>query len=533
MALPIFELGLIFVFGAVLSYVVRGLRQPLILAYVAAGMVIGPVGLGLVTDMDSISVLAELGVAFLLFVAGLQLDFSRMKGVSFQAMVGAAVQIILTFLLGIAAASLLGLPAEAGFYAGLLLAFSSTMIVAKFLISDNEIDTLHGRTMLAILFIQDIVAVVALTFLAMGSSVSFSGIAWVIGGVGALLVGAYALNRLVFSRLMESAAGSKEMLFFTALAVCFLFMGFAYGMGLSIAIGAFIAGISLAGLRFNAEISGEMAFVRDFFGMLFFATLGMQLNPVSVAAMPLAFAAFLALIIIVKPFILSATYMALGYGSRAAVATGTGMGQAGEFVFIIAAVGLKLGQIGAPFYSLMISLVVVSMVATPYLMRSGSWLGCKLSKTRIERIFKPTFLMRMETAPKGLRGHIVVIGAGVTGTTVMDFLASKKREFVAVEWNPDVARALNAQGIYTVFGDASHTDVLERAGIRSASAVVITLPDAESGICAVREAKRGRRDVKVYARAHTAKDAELLKEAGADFITVPQLVSGEELIRRL
>lgn len=534
--MPIFELGLIFVFGAVLSYVVRGLRQPLILAYVAAGLVIGPMGLRLVTDMDSISVLGELGVAFLLFVAGLQLDFRRMRSVSFQAVGGAAVQIIVTFFLGIALAPLLGLPAEAGFYAGLLFALSSTMIAAKYLVDRGEVDTLHGRTMLAVLFIQDIVAVIALAFLARAGTAgmaSFSGVVWIVGGVAALMAGAYALNRFVFRRLMESAAESKEMLFFTALAVCFLFMGFAYGLGLSMAIGAFIAGIALAGLPWNAEIAGELVFVRDFFGMLFFAALGMQLNLAAVSSMPLAFLAFLAVLLFIKPFILSGTYLVMGYGSRASVATGAGMGQAGEFAFILAAAGLKAGQISSSFYSLMLSLVVVSMVATPYMMSAGNALGFRLSKTRIEKTFRPSFLKRMESAPRGMRGHTVVIGAGVTGRKVMDFLATKKREFVAVEWNPDVARSLNAQGFYTVFGDASHDDVLERAGIRSASAVVITLPDAETALCAVRGAKRGGRRVKVYARAHTARDAQLLKEAGADFITVPQLVSGDELIRKI
>jgi Kef-type K+ transport system membrane component KefB len=513
--------------------VARGLRQPLILAYVATGVLIGPVGLGLITDMENISLLGELGVAFLLFVAGLELDFGRIRSVGLSSLVGGAAQIFACFCLGLLIVALLGMPAIMGIYVGLLFAFSSTMIVAKFLVDKNEVDTLHGRTMLSVLLLQDVVAVLALTFLTKLDATAWNAIAWTVGGVVGLFVGAYLLNRFVFNRLMEYAAESKEMLFFTSIAVCFLFMGFAYGMGLSVAIGAFIAGISLAGLPYNIEISSELSFVRDFFAVLFFATLGMQLNLFVISEMFSVFLLFLFVIMFVKPLILTLIYLAMGYGTRASVDTGVGMGQASEFSFIMAAVGLSAAHLGRDIYSLMLSLVVVSMVLTPYMMRYRRRIHRAVCRRGVEKRFKARLLQRMERIPKGLKNHVVVIGGGVTGREIVDYLRSKRKEFVVVERNPDVARTLRRQEFYTVFGEACHEDVLVKAGINTAKLVVITIPDFEPALFAVREVKRTNRKAKVVVRAHTASDARELREAGADFIIVPELISGEKMIKTM
>jgi len=501
---------------------------------VAAGVLIGPMALKLITDMSSVSILGELGVAFLLFVAGMELDFRRIKSVGKSSVIGGVIQICITFFIGVFLVAFLGMDPVIGIYIGLLFAFSSTMIVAKFLVDKNEVDTLHGRTMLSILLIQDIVAILALTFITRIGVDAFMPMAWVIGGVSLLFVGTYVLNRFVFPHLMEYAAESKEMLFFTSIAVCFLFMGFAYGMGISIAIGAFIAGISLAGLPYNVEISSELTFVRDFFAVLFFASLGMQLNPMVISQYFDVFLLFLAVLMIAKPVILSLTYLSMGYGLRASVDTGVGMGQASEFSFILAAVGLGIGHLSHDIYSLIISVVVISMLFTPYMMRSRKKIHSLLKARGADKKFKARYLQKLQRLPgEGMKDHVILVGGGVTGRKVTDYLAQKKKKFVIVERNPDVARLLAHQGYYTVFGEACHEDVLNKAGLASAKIFIITIPDMETSLFAVKEARRSNKRLRILVRAHTARDAKDFKDAGANFMIVPELISGEGIIREM
>ncbi|MCK4532103.1 MAG: cation:proton antiporter, partial [Candidatus Aenigmarchaeota archaeon] len=346
MPLPIlFDLGLIIFISAILAYFAKMLRQPLIVAYVLAGVIVGPVGLGLITNTEEIALLSELGIVFLLFSVGLEIDFRRLRHVGFVAFMGGTIQVVLTFLLGFAVAMLFGMTNILGIYIGLLLALSSTMIVAKILADRDELNTLHGRIMLGILLLQDIVAVIALPFLRNIDSLfslEFAG-SIVLRGLGLFAI-AILLNRFFFPRILDYAAEKHEVLFLTAIANCFFFIGASYILGFSIAIGGFIAGLSMANFPYNIEIAGEVHSLRDFFSIVFFSSLGMQLNFWVIQGMFPLFITLLLLVMLLKPVILTVIYLFLGYGGRTSGYVGLGMGQASEFMFIIAAEMFLIGS---------------------------------------------------------------------------------------------------------------------------------------------------------------------------------------------
>ncbi len=538
-SLLIIDIALLITVATVFAYFARLLRQPFIVAYVLAGIIIGPLGFGLITNMEEMNVLAEIGIAFLLFAIGLEIDFRKLRSVGTAAMVGGTVQMGLTFILGFVFSLLFNFGLVVSVYMGLLVSFSSTMIVAKILVDRRQVNTLHGRIMLGILIIQDLIVIAVLPILAdFGIIMSWNTFAlMIVKGFGLFSI-AIVLNKFVFKRVLDYAANNHELLFLTAVSVCFTFIGLAYALGFSIAIGAFIGGIALAQFPYNLEIFGEMHSLRDFFSVIFFTSLGMQLSLSVISSMIIPFILFLAVIVIMKPVILSVTYLLLGYGGRNATIIGMGLGQASEFSFIIAANGLLLGHLNSGTYSLIISLVVLSMVITPYAMNCRHCITKFFSDRKFsllpESISTPTHIRKIEKKPKrGLRNHVVLFGCDVMGSKVIDYLKSKKVKFIVTEHNPEIIKDLSKDGVYTMYGDAYNEDLLKETGLYKAKLAVVTIPDVEVSGFIVGKAKRFNPSIKIYARAHSEDDANALYKAGADFVVVPDFVSGGTLVRKL
>jgi CPA2 family monovalent cation:H+ antiporter-2 len=531
MALPLlFDVGLIIFASAVLAYVARFLRQPVIIAYVLAGVIVGPAWLGLITNPDEISLLSELGIVFLLFSVGLELDFRRLRQVGFATLLGGSVQIISTFILGFVVAAAFGLQGSLAVYVGLLMAFSSTMIVAKILADREELNTLHGRIMIGVLLLQDVVAVVALPFLGSLStlpSVEFASLV-VIKGLGLFAIAILA-NRFVFPRVLDYAAKKHEILFITAVANCFLFIGLSYFFGFSIAIGGFIAGLSMANFPYNVEIGGEVHALRDFFSIIFFSSLGMQLNFLAIGGYLPVFAVLLLMLLFVKPVILAATYLLMGYGGRTSSYIGLGLGQTSEFMFIIAAELFMLGSITREFYSLLIAIVVISILITPYLLGTRNVFYNFLSRFKIH----PKSIREIENPPSALSGHTVVFGAHRMGEKVIEYLGKNREKFVVVERDPEIVKKLGRSGVHAVYGDAENDELMSKIYLGSAKLLVMTIPYADVTSYVVRKARKLNGKMRIFARARDEIDAEMIYKAGADIVVIPEVVSGENIVKKI
>ncbi|MFH1445044.1 MAG: cation:proton antiporter [Nanoarchaeota archaeon] len=539
MALLLFDIGVIIVIATIFAYLARGLKQPVIVAYVLAGVLIGPIGLGLITDAENITILAELGIAFLLFAIGLEIDFKKLKGVGISVLIGTSIQVASTFFIGYLLASMfLGMNSLISTYIGLLLAFSSTMIVAKLLSDKNEIKTLHGRIMIGILIIQDVIVIMVLPLL--GSfAVALSPelmIITALKGVG-LFALALLLNHFVFMRVLDTAAKTHEVLFLTAIAVCFVFIGLSSLLGFSIVIGAFIGGLALAKFPYNVEIVGETHSLRDFFSVIFFTSLGMQLNLSIISTMFVPFILILFCVVVLKPAILSLTYLLIGYGGRISSMIGSGLGQASEFSFIIAAQGLVLGHLGADIYSLIVSIVVVSMLLTPYTMKFRNRIYHSLSFIKmpsLEKYTMPKMIHKIESKPtRKMKNHVVVFGCDIMGGKIVEFLIKKKYKFTVADHNPETVKKLRESKINCLYGDADSEELLKVIGLFDAKLLISTIPDSNLASFVIRKARRFNPKINILARAHTTEDSEKLYKAGADYVVMPDLVSGEKIINLL
>ena len=257
------EVGIIILFAALFANISKFLKQPLILGYVIAGVLVGPAVFGLVKNMELITGLSELGIALLLFIVGLELNIKKLKDVGFAGSITGVLQVIITAGIG-AAIAYIFLPTTEALYVGFIIAFSSTMIVVKLLSDKGEIDTLHGKLMLAILIIQDVLVVMLIHILNGISNFSWIIILEELGkGAGILGIG-YLTSRFLISGILKHSAKSLELLFITSVSICFLFAALAYYLGFSIAIGAFIAGVCIASLPYSFEIVSRVKSLKDF-----------------------------------------------------------------------------------------------------------------------------------------------------------------------------------------------------------------------------------------------------------------------------
>ena len=531
----LFDIGIIIVIATLFAYAARLLKQPIIVSYVFAGIIIGPVGLGLITNAVEINTLAELGIAFLLFAIGLEIDFNKLKTVGMAAVTGGIIQVASTFAIGYLLALLMGFSSIIGIYIGLLLAFSSTMIVAKLLSDKNEIKTLHGRIMIGILIIQDIIVIMLLPLLGNISTV-LSPImlgTMALKGTG-LFVLAIILNRFVFMKLLDVAAKSHEVLFLTAIAVCFGFIGLAYYLGFSIVIGAFIGGLALSQFPYNVEIVGETHSLRDFFSVIFFTSLGMQLNMAVLSGLLIPFLLLITAVMVLKPMILSATYLLMGYGGRTSSIIGSGLGQASEFSFIMAAQGLLLGHLTPNIYSLIVSVVVVSMMLTPYIMKFRNRIYYSLTTLRMPNLEKYTMPKKLHIIEKrpssAMKNHIVIFGCDMMGGKVADFLSKKKQKFAVADHNPEIVKKLREAKIHCLYGDADSDELLNVIGLFDAKMLISTIPDSSMASFMIMKARRFNPKINILARAHTREDSEKLYQAGADYVIMPDMVSGERVV---
>ena len=539
MALPLlFDLGIIVLLSAILAYAARFLKQPIILAYVVAGLILGPVGLGLITNAEDINILSELGIIFLLFSVGLDLDFRKMKDVGFATLIGGTVQVALTFIIGFFAALAFGMPSMTGMYIGLMMAISSTMIVAKLLADRDELNTLHGKIMVGVLIMQDMVAIIVLPMLSLYLSmpvISFEVVAaFALKGLGLFAI-AILMNKFFFPRILDYAAQRHEILFLTAVANCFFFIGISYIFGFSVAIGGFIAGISMANFPYNLEIEGEVHSLRDFFSIVFFSSMGMQLNFMAIGNSLPFFITILLLLMFIKPAILTLTYLLLGYGGRTSAYIGLGLGQTSEFVFIIAAELLSIGSITREFYSLLVSIVVISIVTTPYMISAKNTFYNFFSRFKfpMPHLIHPKSIRIMENPPDSISNHTVLFGAHMMGDKIIHYLKGRREKFVVVERDPEIVKSLRNRGIYVLYGDAENEEILSKIFLNKAKLLVLTIPYANVTSFVVRKAKRMNPKIRIFARAPDMTEAESIYKAGADVVIVPEYVSGDRFVQKI
>lgn len=518
------EIGFLIIIATILGFLVRLSKQPLIPAYILTGIIIGPLVLGMVEDPDLISNLSQIGVAFLIFTAGIEIKLGKLKEVGKVASVGGTIQVLAMFFLAFLVAMGFGFAGKAPAYIGLVVAFSSTMVVITLLAQKKELNSLHGRIVIGFLLIQDIAAVIALAIL--GSDLSFNSMVFVL--LKAIGFGVFAL---IVSKLsnpfFRRSADNHEMLLLMSISFLFIFIIGAAAAELSLVIGAFFAGVALANSDYKTEIQGNITSLREFFAVIFFVALGMQLQLISGKLVALFFVLLL-LVIIIKPLLIMFMVRIAGYKKRTSFFTGNALAQTSEFSLIIVTIGLAAGHITQGLFSTLVLLTVLTMSLTTYFITYEKRLEEMLS-------WPLNFLGRFRTNKEELDNidrndkEVVIFGCHRIGSLILRDMEKQKDNLMVVDYNPQIIKSLIDKKIPCIYGDFMHEEILEKINLKNSKIFISTIPEFEDNIELIKKIKRVNKSAIVIIVAGNIKEASKLYSLGADYVILPQFISGEKI----
>jgi Kef-type K+ transport system membrane component KefB len=537
-------IGVSIVAAATLALVARVVRQPLILGYIAGGALLGPhLGLGIITERAEVEVISEIGLIFLLFIIGLEINVPSLAQVGRAITVGGLLQFPICAAL---AWHLVGRVTETTggefdrVYLAVTLALSSTLIVVKLLFDKLEMGTLAGRITVGILVFQDLWAI---AFLALQPSLRALEPAPLLASLGAgvaLVATAAVLSRLALPALFRAVAGSHELLLLTSIAWCFLVAGTAGYLGLSKEMGALIAGMVIAAFPYGTEVIARLSGVRDFFVTLFFVALGLQV-PVPSASV-LAIAAGLALFVVASRFAsIYPVFAVLGLDMRTSGVVSVNLAQISEFSLVIVTLGLGEEHVSETLVSLVIFTLVLTSVASTYAIRYNHAIATGVAAA-LEATGLPRWL-RLRHRPAGgapvtVTPHdIFFLGVSREGLAFVKKLEREqpalKRRIVAVDFNPETLAQLEADGVACHYGDISNSETLRHHGIEGASLIVSPISDwflqGTDNLRLLRQARALAPRARVVVTADTPEAANGLYAAGADYVVIPPVLAAERL----
>lgn len=526
------DIALILIAAFVGGIIARRLGLPLILGYIVAGVFVGPNTGGLtVGNAHEIELLAEIGVALLLFTIGLEFPLSALAPVKRVALIGTPIQMLLTIGLGYGLAQILGLGWYEAVWFGALLSISSTAIVLKTLTDQEVLGTLSSRVIIGMLVVQDIAVVPLLIILPdlgnIGEGLRELGIAAVEATL--FLAGMAIFGTRVFPWLMARVArlNSRELFLISVVATG---LGVGYGtylFGLSFAFGAFVAGIVLSQSDYSHQALADIGPLRDVFAMLFFVSVGMLIDPVFLFDSALVVLAVVLTIFVGKGIIFAAVVRAFGYVNIVPFAVGLGLFQVGEFSFLLARLGRSEGVLSEGTYSIALTAAVVTMGITPFAARAAVPVYA-----RWRRSFPADSPVTMDLPGEEFRDHVVILGLGRVGGFVARMLKRLDQPFVVVDVNPAKVDEAKAAGIPLIYGDAAAEPVLEAAGVGRARLVVLTISDAVGARLVVERTRRMNPQAHVVARSVGEKQLRDLAEMGVYEAVQPEFEAGLELGRQ-
>ena len=525
--LILFEIGIMIILAGILAFVFRLLNQPRIPAYVISGIILGPLALGIIESNEFILALSEIGVAFLLFFAGLEINLKQLKQVGKVASITGILEMVIIGLITLGIFFSFGFNNIELLYITLVVAFSSTMVVIKLLSDKDQLNTLHGRIIVGILLMQDIVAIAALTILT--TDLSWGSILSPLIKAALFMIFAFVLVKL-FKPVFRISAKSNELILIISLAFLFLFAISAYAFGLSLAIGSFFAGVALANSTYKTEIKGRVHPLRDFFGAILFVSLGIQLVWIPKSQWTLLLILIL-LVMTLKPLILTLLVRLTGYTNRTAFLTGNYLGQSSEFALILLTQGLVIGHLTSNLFSVLVFATIITMSLTGYSIKSEPVLYRIF--LRITHPFSKNISTKKEKLEYGLekKTNIVLFGYHRIGASFLKKFTHKKDELLVIDFNPEVIKNLIDKKVPCLYGDYANPEIIEKLKLPyiKPKLVVSTVPSKEDNIHLIKKVKEVSKKITIVVVSESIHDAIDLYEKGADYVIVPKVESGESI----
>lgn len=547
---PFYELTALLALSALVGIVGQLLRQPMIVSFIAVGILAGPSALDIVQSRENIEILAELGVAVLLFLVGLKLDLKLVRNLGSVALATGLGQVLFTSVVGFFLGLALGLGVVTSVYVAVALTFSSTIIIVKLLSDKREVDSLHGRIAIGFLIVQDLVVVLAMMVLsawgvgtqADASEDTLKQIATVLlyGLIMLVLVGLFI--RYLANPLVRRVARSSELLIIFAIGWAALLASLGDHLGFGKELGGLLAGVSLASTPFREAIVARLSSLRDFLLLFFFIALGSQLDLSLLGAQVGPAMIFSLFVLIGNPVIVMIIMGLLGYRKRTGFLAGLTVAQISEFSLIFMAMGLSLGHTDAEALGLVTLVGLITIAMSVYMITYSEHLYHWLSP--LLDVFERTVPHREEAMERERTGgeayDVVLFGLGRYGAAIAEHLSREKLKILAVDFNPDEVKRWRSRGYDTIYGDACDQDFVGSLPLRDVQWVISAMPQHEFGVTH-EDARMMLMDAlkaqhyrgKIAVSTHYTRDAEALKEKGADLVLLPFYDAADRAVERI
>ena len=524
------ELAAVIILATLLGFLFRKFKQPILLAFIFAGIILGSSFLNVIIYKELMDVFSELGVALLLFLVGMNLDLRILKEIGKTSIITGIGQIVFTTLIGFGIASLLGFSFLESMYIAVALTFSSTIIIVKLLSDKKELNSLYGKISIGFLLVQDFVAIIALVLI---SSFSFSTdltsqLSQFVLSLLALFLLFFIASKFLVKRVFDSFSQNQELLFLGAISWCFAFASAAIFLGFSKEIGAFLAGVSIASLPYTYNILGKLKYLRDFFIVLFFVVLGSSLVFAASDIILIPAIVFSVFVLIGNPIIVFILMAKLGYKGRTSFLSSLTVAQISEFSLILIFLGAKVGHVSNEIVS-MITLVAVATISVStyfiiYNNRIYNTLFGFLPFLHSKRFFEDSLHMSEDK-----NYSFVCLGFGETGKRI--FLGGKinEKDVLVVDFDPRALKEAGKLNFHTLYGDVSDLETIDFILKVKPKIVVSTIMSVDSNIILAKKLQQKKMAAKLIVLAHDVHNAKKLSTAGIKIVLVPSIIAADKV----
>ena len=531
------DLLILFGLGVAVVLLFHRAKVPPIVGFLITGVLCGPYGFGLITDPHEVESIAEMGVVLLLFTVGIEFSLKQLARIRNFLLIGGGLQVVLTIATIYVVSRLAGEGTRVAIFIGMLVALSSTAIVLRLLADRGELDGPAGQAVLGILIFQDLCVVPMVLFTPFLTGVGADAGDAVEVVIKALLFigGAVVAARWVVPRMLHYVVATRRREVFL-LAIILLCLGTAWAsarVGLSLALGAFIAGLVISESEYSHQALGEILPLREVFNSLFFISIGMLFDVRTVIGAPFTVFGAILVVIVVKTLITTGASIALGQSLRIAIVAGLALAQIGEFSFVLSKVGLSAGLLDVAHYQLFLAVAVGTMTITPVLLAVAPRIAAALEGISPARFASGRAAPLAVHAGEPLADHVIVVGYGVNGRNLARVLGRVGIPFIVIELNPQVVRTERERGRSIIYGDASRPEVLEHAGVRTARIVVIAISDAAGTRGTVDVARRLNPNVHLIVRSRYVHEMDPLFALGTDEVIPEEFETSIEIFSRV
>lgn len=523
--------------SAAVLYICHVLKVPVIVGFLITGVLAGPQGLALIADTKAVHALAEAGIIFLLFTLGIEFSFQNLVQFKKPVLIGGSLQVVFTCIAATLVALYAGLPLAESIFIGFVVSLSSTAIVMKILQERAEVETPHGSTVLGILIFQDIIVVPMILLVPVlagmklvSGEFSLSGIIPAILVVALIFAARRAMPHVLFR---VTRTRSRELFLLTIAAICFGIAWLTHKAGLSLALGAFLAGLIISESEYSHEALGHILPFRDVFMSFFFISIGMLLNLKLFLAHPVLLLAIALGVLGLKSLLASAASGFTGVPIRTMLIAGLALGQIGEFSFVLCESGLRAGLLPAEHYQIFLAVSIITMIATPFMISGAPRFAELTNQFSFLRKFDLGAMQETRKEAVNMKDHLVIIGFGINGRNLARVARASRIPYVIIEMNPVVIREERARGEPIFYGDATKDLILKHANVEEARCLVIVINDPAATARITWLARKLNPRLFIIVRTRFLREIEQLRELGASEVIPEEFETSVEIFSRV